>query len=489
MTEIEIRNLVRQIQQRNTEDRTTEVKAAAIDCPKKLYDTFSSFSNQDEGGRIVFGLDEKQKFKVVGVYDPADLQKQINNKSLQMVPPIRPEMSLATIEGMPVVVAEITGTDYCDRPVYYREAGIHKGSYIRIGDSDEHMTAYEIYRYEAYRKSLKEDQRPVVDGWILQNRPLLDQYLLEVKNGRPNLFSHVSDDQILSLNKIEVDSKPSLTGLLVFSKYPQSAFPGLGITAVVVPGTSMGDHLQDGERFNDNQRIEGSLPEMLEETMRFVERNMKHRTIIDESGRRTDRTEYPLRAVREAVLNALIHRDYSRYTEGTPIQIRLFSDRMEIISPGGLYGGFPVSRLGKDSPESRNSTLIKTLEFLKVTENRYSGIPTMKQEMEAAGLPLPEFDDNGRSFTVTFRNHTPEDDAVLEGLSSLQKEVAEFCLIPRSRKEIADHFQKSYAYTSNSILLPMISAGYLLEDHKVGRTVYLITEPDLGKQLRADAAK
>ena len=90
---------------------------------------------------------------------------------------------------------------------------------------------------------------------------------------------------------------------------------------------------------------------MVEEALAFCQRNMKVRTIIDPAtGRRADRSEYPLAAIREAVLNALIHRDYSIYTEGTPVQIAFFSDRLEIRSPGGLYGRMTVEQLGVAHP-------------------------------------------------------------------------------------------------------------------------------------------
>ena len=87
-----------------------------------------------------------------------------------------------------------------------------------------------------------------------------------------------------------------------------------------------------GERFSDNQRIEGTIPEMLDEALLFVKRNMRTKTIISPTtGRRTDRTDYPITAVREAIINALVHRDYSIHTEGMPIQLIMFEDRIEYI--------------------------------------------------------------------------------------------------------------------------------------------------------------
>ena len=113
--------------------------------------------------------------------------------------------------------------------------------------------------------------------------------------------------------------------------YPQGYLPQLAITAVVVPGTQIGEVADDDARFIDNKRIEGTLSDMLEEAMAFCVRNMKTRTIIDLStGKHVNKTEYPRGAIREAILNALIHRDYSHHTEGTPIQINFFTDRLEI---------------------------------------------------------------------------------------------------------------------------------------------------------------
>lgn len=78
-----------------------------------------------------------------------------------------------------------------------------------------------------------------------------------------------------------------------------------------------------GERFIDNKRIEGTIEEMLNGTMNFLRRNMKNSIIIDEDGKRTNRTEYPLEALREAVANALIHRDYSTQTENAYISVNI----------------------------------------------------------------------------------------------------------------------------------------------------------------------
>ena len=206
----------------------------------------------------------------------------------------------------------------------------------------------------------------------------METYLSAVRKERKNLAENVSKDEILELMGITSDGVPTLAGLMVFSKYPQGYFPQLCITAVSLPGTEMGAVGDDDERFIDNKRITGAIPDMLEDAVEFVRKNSRIKTIIDDNGRRADKPEYPVKAVREAILNALVHRDYSIHTENVPVRIEMYHDRMEIINSGGLYGKISIDALGKVRPETRNAALANMLELLNITENRYSGIPTMR---------------------------------------------------------------------------------------------------------------
>lgn len=147
MTTEELLEKLELIQKLKCETSTLEIKSAEKGCPKHLYDSLSSFSNQDDGGTIVFGVDEKQNFKEVGVYDPQDIQKKINEQCLQMEPIVRPLLTMVEKDNKFFVSAEIPGVDLVERPVFYKGRGRVKGSYIRIGDSDEPMTEYEVYRH------------------------------------------------------------------------------------------------------------------------------------------------------------------------------------------------------------------------------------------------------------------------------------------------------------------------------------------------------
>ncbi|MDR1204959.1 MAG: putative DNA binding domain-containing protein [Peptococcaceae bacterium] len=396
--------LAYEIMAQKCETQTVEVKAANQGCPAKLFDTLSSFSNQDGGGTIIFGISEKNDYEIVGVYDPQDLQHRVAEQCKQMHPVVRPLFSVALTDGKTIVSAEIPGVDISERPVYYRGAGRVKGSFVRVGEADEPMTEYEIYSYNAYRRRVRDDIRAVEFADVSQFKPeAIQQYIAAVKKEKEHT-AKLSDKQILNLMGIVKDGKPTLAGVLCFSEYPQAAFPQLCMTAVVVAGLKVGDKGIDGERFVANKRIEGTIKEMVDEAEFFVKRNMREKTIVAD-GQRRDKPEYPIDAVREALVNAAMHRDYSIHTEGTPVRILMFNDRLEIWNDGGLYGKLTIDSLGKVHADTRNQVLANILEMQKVAENRYSGIPTIREEMAAFGLPEPVFESKRGNFVVTLKNN------------------------------------------------------------------------------------
>lgn len=464
MTNDELFEKLKEIQQLKCETQNLEIKRAKKGCPKRLYDTLSSFSNQDEGGVIIFGIDEDDHFNATGVYDPQDLQKQINNQCLQMKPIVRPLITAIEDQGKHFVSAEIPGIDLADRPCYYRGIGRIKGSYIRIGDSDEHMTEYEIYSYEAFRKKYQDDIREVDRANLdVLDSQLFGSYIAHLKEDKPKL-AQLPDSEIYRLMSIIRDGKVTLSTVLLFCPYPQAYFPQLCVTAIVVPGTEIGDLGDLGERFLDNVRIEGTIPEILEQSLRFVRKNMKTRTIIHpETGTREDITDYPIPAIREAVLNALVHRDYSFHTEGMPIQLILFSDRLEIRNPGGIYGRISVDQLGQVQADTRNPVLALALEVLGITENRYSGIPTIRKSLAAYNLPAPVFQDRRGQFIVQFyKNRIEEKPAIPDTISRHSLDLIEFCRTPRSRKEVCQFLGlTSPSYAIKTYIMPLVEANIL----------------------------
>ena len=387
-----------------------------------------------------------------------------------------------------IVAAEIPGFDVSERPCFYRGAGRLRGAYIRVGDADELMSEYEIYSYDAFRKRIRDDIREASGARrSFFDEEKLQDFLQAVKRDRKHLALHVSDEDILELMGVTVNGTPTLAGELCFSKYPQGVFPQLCITAVALPGKEMGEPGQGGERFLDNQRITGTIEEMVAEAVDFVNRNSRHSTIIDDHGKRIDRDEYPLKAVREAVLNALVHRDYSIHSESVPVRIEIYRDRLEIISSGGLYGKLTIDSLGKVRPDTRNTALANILELLHITENRYSGIPTIYYELTKAKMAPPQFAVRRGEFVVTFTSKIAvayelpqvKQLQVSEAINTYgaqpdrkeppsvraedekELQVLAFCRIPRSRQEIIDFLGFSRYYTMCKIVQPLLDSGKL----------------------------
>lgn len=461
----ELLELTKRVCKQKAETQTLELKSAHVDCPKRLYDTLSSFSNQDSGGILLFGVDESAGYQVVGVYDPQDLQKKVTEQCNQMEPKVRAVFTLAEWqEGVWVCSAEIPGLDLSERPCYYQGAGRIKGSFLRVGDADLPMTDYERYSYEAFRRHQHDDERLVERATLgMMDGDKLEAYLLQRRMERPG-FAQLTREQAYEMLNITRNGVPTLAGVLNFALYPQGYFPQLGITAIVVPGTQIGDTAEDSARFVDNKRIEGTIQAMAEEALAFCRRSMKVRTIINkETGKRTDRTEYPMDAIREAVLNALIHRNYSIYTEGTPIQIDFFADRLEIHSPGSLYGRMTVEQLGVARPDLRNPALAVMTEVLTGAENRYSGIPTIRRSLAEYGLPEPKFENRRNEFVVTFYNGTGETEAPEPQKTGEEApDLLAFCKTPRTRKEIADYLGvKTVFYVMQHYVKPLLESGQL----------------------------
>jgi len=133
---------------------------------------------------------------------------------------------------------------------------------------------------------------------------------------------------------------------------------------------------------------------------------------------------------------------------------------MEIKSSGGLYGNYTIESLGKNRPETRNAALANILEIMKITENRYSGIPTIYKEFEKAGLPKPEFKITRGEFTVVFRNNIYSE---VENIDKrdMRQAILRYCQTPRTRQEIIKFTGKSRYYTMTTWVQPLVEEGKL----------------------------
>ncbi|MFI5935087.1 ATP-binding protein [Actinoplanes sp. NPDC051494] len=257
--------------------------------------------------------------------------------------------------------------------------------------------------------------------------------LSRIRSNNPRLFADEPDEIVLKMLGVLRKSpsgelRPTLAGLLSLGRYPQEYFPQLSLTFVHYP-TTTGENSATSTRFLDNVRIDGSIPEIAREALAVIRRNMSRRALVSGAGRQ-DVWEYPPEALREAIVNALVHRDLSPGTRGTQVQVEMYPDRLRILNPGGLFGAVDITRLGDEGVSSaRNGSLLRILEDVvipgesrTVCENRGSGIRTMRHELARAGMSPPKFHDRVTSFEVTMPNHTLLDEETVRWLGAIGRD-------------------------------------------------------------------
>lgn len=391
------------------EPERIEAKRASGGLPSSARETLSAFSNT-EGGTLVLGLDESDGFAVVELLDPTALRDALVQMSRDdLTPSLQIATEIVEIEGRMVVIASVPPATPDQKPVYVTSKGVSTGSYLRTGDGDRRMTEAEIGLLYAGRAQPQHDREPV-PGTSLDDvdRDSLARTLQRVRRSSPALGRSQDAVALCRLGVlVEPDegSELTLAGLLTFGQFPQAQFPQLMTSVVVHPPEGAASA---GFRFLDNATLRGSIPEMVQGVLDIVRRNLAARAVMSDSGR-TDRLEFPLGAVREAVVNALMHRDYSGITRGTQVQVELHPDRLEVRSPGGIYGGIAVEDLGEEGVSSSRNTLLASLlsdAYMPgsaeiVAENRSSGVPTMIDLARENGLPRPVFRSTVTTFVVT----------------------------------------------------------------------------------------
>jgi ATP-dependent DNA helicase RecG len=414
MTGDELAAIIAELRRAGTDTLHVEAKRAERELPRRLWETLSSFSNTRGGGVIILGLDEAARFAAAGVRDPAKVMQDLASLCDQMEPPLRIAVDIYPFEGTSLVVAEVPEVDLTHKPCHYRGAGLTNGAFIRVGDGDRKLTTYEVQLMLASRGQPREDEAPVPEATPDDlDAELVGGLLQRLRQADATYFRQLDDDRALQVLKVLVrhDNRwvPSLGGLLALGIYPQQFFPQLGVTFVAYPSPLIGEPGPRGERFLDNRRFDGPVPRLVRPVLDALERHMSRRAII-EGAFRADEWEYPEAAVREAIVNALVHRDLSGAARGTPVQIQLFPDRLTILNPGGLFGPVTAERLGEVGVSAtRNQVLMKVLEDTVVPEearlvceNRGSGIVAMLAALDRVGLPPPRFVDRIAIFEVTF---------------------------------------------------------------------------------------
>lgn len=415
------------------EPTNVEAKAAVGKLPASVVDTISAFAN-GAGGTLLLGVDEAQEFAPATGFDPGPIQDALADACANKVtPPCRASIDLEEWEGRPVIRLDVTELDPIDKPCFVTARGAYGGSFIRGGDGDRRLNHYEVTQLLSNRTQPTFDAEPVERA--VQDdldAELIETYLARVRRRSP-VFRHRDDEWLLlRLGVLARDKdgelRPTLAGLLTFGQYPQEFFPQLFVSFVVLPRVRMGDPAPDGRRFLDNQSLDGPIATIVQDALDMARRNMRVGAVIRDAGRE-DHYDFPVAVIRELVVNALMHRDYSPDARGTQIQIELYPDRLVVKSPGGLFGPITVADLGSEDlrSTSRNQTLARLLADSTLPEapsealceNRGSGLLSVLSEMRRVGMSPPEFAVTPGGVTVRVPQHAllgPETSAWIASL-------------------------------------------------------------------------
>lgn len=399
MSPEELRDLIEQIRDTNCETNTLEVKAAKGGFPS-IYDTLSSFSNQNSGGVIILGYDESTR-SVCGVKDPAAITKRIEEACVAMQPHLQVAIACTEVDDETVLGIKVPGLPVQQRPCYKFADGMLNGSYVRVGDADQKMPPAMLYSYVNYANRVYPDKLPVNEAQLSDLQTVTFQKYKVCVSEMKSSFASQADLDLLENSGFTYKGQPTLAGVMVLSDFPQKYFGNFYISAAVYDANTETARVLDGEH------IDGNISTMLDAAMRFVNRNIRHSIHFNEA-KRVDIKQYPDIALRELILNALLHRDYGRYSEGRCINLMVYPDKIVIASPGLLYGNMTLEDLDTAgySREVRNPAITNSLEFLSQTENKGTGIRVARQAMLDMGLQEPRFEQDLKTntFLVTLRS-------------------------------------------------------------------------------------
>lgn len=315
------------------------------------------------------------------------------------------------------------------------------------------MSVYEIDRFiENQHRSARNDAFVVPEATLDDlDSKLLSGWLFHARESSFGRMDAMDDMTVLANRRVIGEDgsgkmRPTVAGLMAMGAYSQKFFPRLNVVFTSYPTPQKGDARTAGSRFSDSMDIDGRIPEMIVNAAKAASRNMKHGAII-KGALREDVPDYPLAAVREAVANALMHRDYSIESQGSPVLAELFPDRLEMSNPGGLYGSLTVDKLGtRGSTISRNQFLARILEDVPFTdydgsvghvvENRGTGYPTITGELEKALMDQPVVFSSLDEFRIIFRHRRMTEEENSYSKTDVEEAVSNIATLQSSYRSV-----------------------------------------------------
>jgi len=398
------------------ESETVEFKRSLAE-RKEILETISAFANT-RGGRIYVGVEENKDGsvrKVVGVEIKGREVENLGNEIKQNTDPIvYPSIEVEEIEGRPVLVLEVKESHV--KPVF---AKIEKTpvAYKRVGKTNQKIGAAELRRILSTGKEFLWDSQVCGEATLKDiDEEKVKGFLKKAKfERRLEIDASIPTNEAVKRLELMKNDKPTNAAILLFGKTPQRFLLQSEVRCARFKGT-------EPLEFVDMKVFGGNIIDQREDAVEFVKEHIKlHAKIVGTE--RVETWEYPIEAVREAITNAICHRDYGITSN---VQVRIFDDRMEVWGCGPLPEPLKVEDLKKKHDSVlRNPLIGKCFFMIKYIEQWGTGTNRIMQECLDHGLPEPLFEVAAGSLVVNFRKYKITDE-IMKELSKEGKTIVDY---------------------------------------------------------------
>lgn len=389
------------------EGKTLEFKR---DCSSldPIVKTVIAFANT-AGGQILIGIQDQSK-EIVGVEDPTSDESRLCNAFSDMIcPQMIPDINIISYRGLSLLLISVP---HLSGPYYLRSVGLERGAYIRLGSSNRVADVDMLEELKRQAKNRCYDETPMsgINSEQIDFRAASELFAKHGKHIDMNKLANMGTLQPLGERMV-----PSIGGLLLFGLNKSTEFPDAKIKCARFRGKM-------STEFEDNLEISSGLIDAVDETIAFIRRHTKQGLEIGTTAHKAV-PEYPDIAIRESIINAIVHADYA--IKGMSIRVGIFDDRIEITNPGGLPFGISMEHIFSGVSKLRNRVIGRVFHELGLIEQWGTGISRIKETCNQANLPEPRFEELGASFRVTLYSgsqpHMTKRDWELQLVEYLQK--------------------------------------------------------------------
>lgn len=437
----------------HSESETLELKESF---DSKAVETIGAFANSN-GGTILVGV--RDDGHVVGIKLGANtLEEWAQRMQSKLQPRIMPSVQKRTYQKRTVVEINV---DRSNSPITV------DGRFIkRVGRTNQMMGPDEI-KQRLFASSGTSWDAQVVDNATIDDLDpqAIAKFISLVREAGRRPLGEEKPNEILEKLELVQDGKPTRAAILLLGKKPGKFF----LSAFVQLG-----RFKSLTRIIDTKRLEGNILEQIDEGMIWFEQRLETEFIITGKARRDEKWEYPLLALREALTNAVCHREYDALNN---TQVRLYDDQLEIWNPGELLIPLTPDRLLEKHPSLlRNRLLANCLFYAGLIESWGGGTTRIAELMNQAGLERPEFESISGTFRIILRKQWTETE--LEKLGLTERQVSAVIYTREvgriTNREYQDRWSVSRA-TAGRELGELVNKGILRRHGEAGKDIYYTT--------------